>query len=167
MTFLVRLWIRNSDKRIRIRLLTSVTATKFVLHISYSLSASTLSSVLKWYFASSRYFSPLSTYMKKGKDPDPDRWRTDPDPEGPKTCRSPTLLSGVDSPGYRGYSWPRYRTKSATQTRSPGSRRGWSEGWGTAAGPGPGTFRSAHLLPGPLKGRCHEMGIAFKVFPIQ
>jgi hypothetical protein len=44
------------------------------------------------------YFSPLITSMRKGKDPEPDPdpylWIMDPDPGGPKTCRSgsPTLI---------------------------------------------------------------------------
>jgi hypothetical protein len=50
------------------------------------------------------YFSPLNTFMRKGKDPDPDPhlWLMDPDPGGPKACgsgfrsgsgsRSPTLV---------------------------------------------------------------------------
>jgi hypothetical protein len=41
------------------------------------------------------YFSPLNTFMRKGKDPDPDPylWLMDsnPDPGGPKTSGSPTL----------------------------------------------------------------------------
>ncbi len=37
------------------------------------------------------YFSPLNTFMRKGKDRDPDLWLMDPDSEGPKTCGSPTL----------------------------------------------------------------------------
>jgi hypothetical protein len=37
------------------------------------------------------YFSPLNTFMRKGKDPDPDPylWIIDPDPGGPKTCGIP------------------------------------------------------------------------------
>ncbi len=45
------------------------------------------------------YFSLLNTFMRKGKDTDPDPylWLMDPDPGGPKTCGSfgsgsPTLL---------------------------------------------------------------------------
>ncbi len=34
------------------------------------------------------YFSPLNTFMKKGMDPDPYLWLTDPNPGGPKTCGS-------------------------------------------------------------------------------
>ncbi len=54
------------------------------------------------------FFSPLNTSLRKGKDPDPAQylWLMDPDPGGPKTCRScgsgsgsgpgsPKLLSGV------------------------------------------------------------------------
>ncbi len=42
------------------------------------------------------YFSPLNTFMRKGKDPDPYFWLIDPDP-GPITCGScgsgfPTLV---------------------------------------------------------------------------
>ncbi len=39
------------------------------------------------------YFSPLSTFVRKGKDPDPYLWVFDPDPGAPKTCGSgsPTL----------------------------------------------------------------------------
>jgi hypothetical protein len=35
-----------------------------------------------------RYFSPLNTVMRKGKDPDPYLWLMDPDPGGPKTFGS-------------------------------------------------------------------------------
>jgi hypothetical protein len=44
------------------------------------------------------YFSPLNTFVRKGKDPDPDLYLQlmDPDPGGPKTCGSgsgsPTLF---------------------------------------------------------------------------
>ncbi len=44
------------------------------------------------------YFSLLNTFMRKGKDPDPDPYigLMDPDPGGPETCGSgsgsPTLL---------------------------------------------------------------------------
>ncbi len=47
------------------------------------------------------YFSPLNTFMRIGKDPEPEPdlhlWLMDPDPEGPKTCGScrsgsPTLF---------------------------------------------------------------------------
>ncbi len=43
------------------------------------------------------YFSPLNTFMRKGKDPEPDPylWPMDPDPGGPKTCGSG---SGSGSP---------------------------------------------------------------------
>jgi hypothetical protein len=34
------------------------------------------------------YFSPLNTFMRKGKDPDPYLSPMDPDPGGPKTCGS-------------------------------------------------------------------------------
>jgi hypothetical protein len=34
------------------------------------------------------YFSPLNTFMRKGKDPDPQLLLMDPDPGGPKTCGS-------------------------------------------------------------------------------
>jgi hypothetical protein len=36
------------------------------------------------------FFSPLNTYMRKGKEPDPYPylWLIDPDPGGPKTCGS-------------------------------------------------------------------------------
>ncbi len=39
------------------------------------------------------YFSPLNTFMRKGKDPDSDLylWRIDPDRGGPKTCGCGTL----------------------------------------------------------------------------
>ncbi len=37
------------------------------------------------------YFSPLNSFMRKGKDPDPHLWLMDPDPGGPKTSGSPTL----------------------------------------------------------------------------
>jgi hypothetical protein len=38
----------------------------------------------------SHYFSLLNTFIKKGKDPDPDPYLLlmDPDPGGPKTCGS-------------------------------------------------------------------------------
>jgi hypothetical protein len=49
-----------------------------------------------------QYFSPLNTFMRKGKDPDPTLSLMDPDPGGPKTCRSesgsPTLGSSVADP---------------------------------------------------------------------
>ncbi len=32
------------------------------------------------------YFSPLNTFMRKGKDPDPYLCLTDPNPRGQKTC---------------------------------------------------------------------------------
>ncbi len=59
------------------------------------LSAGTLSLALKISFLlkfcvkilfCKHYFSPLNTFMRKGKDPDPesDLWLTDPDPGGPK-----------------------------------------------------------------------------------
>ncbi len=32
------------------------------------------------------YFSPINTFMRKGKDPDPHLWLIDPDPRGPKPC---------------------------------------------------------------------------------
>ncbi len=42
------------------------------------------------------YFSQLNTFIRKGKDPepDPDHWLMDPDPGGPKICGSgsPTLV---------------------------------------------------------------------------
>ena len=47
------------------------------------------------------YFSPLNTFMRKGKDtepePDPHLWLMDPDPGGPKTCGSgsPTLQKTI------------------------------------------------------------------------
>ncbi len=48
------------------------------------------------------YFSPLNTFMRKGKDPDPDPyiWLMDPDPRGPKTCGSgsPTLVQRTVNP---------------------------------------------------------------------
>jgi hypothetical protein len=55
-------------------------ATKNSIFLSYNLPAGTLSSVLKIYFLQKicvkilfcNYFSPLSTFMKKGKDPDPE-----------------------------------------------------------------------------------------------
>ncbi len=34
------------------------------------------------------YFSLLNTFLRKGKDPDPFLWLTDPDPGDPKTCGS-------------------------------------------------------------------------------
>ena len=44
------------------------------------------------------YFSPLNTFMRKGKVPDPEPdpylWLMDPDPGGPKTCGS----CGSESP---------------------------------------------------------------------
>ncbi len=45
--------------------------------------------VKKKFFASI-HFRPLNTFMRKGKDPEPDPylWLMDPDPGGPKTCGS-------------------------------------------------------------------------------
>ncbi len=43
-----------------------------------------------------RYYSPLNTSMRKGKDPDPYLLLLDPDPGGPTTCGS--LGSGSGSP---------------------------------------------------------------------
>ncbi len=34
------------------------------------------------------YFSPLNTFLRKGKDPDPYLWLMDPDPRGPNTCNT-------------------------------------------------------------------------------
>ncbi len=77
---------------------------------SYNLSAGTLSSVLKilffakilcQYFIFKHYFSLLNTFMRKGKDsnPDPCLWQMHPDPKSPKTCGSgsgsPTLMENV------------------------------------------------------------------------
>jgi hypothetical protein len=49
---------------------------------SYNLTAGTLSSVVIKFFAKfgvkmlfcKQYFSPLNTFMRKGKDPDPDQY---------------------------------------------------------------------------------------------
>jgi hypothetical protein len=43
------------------------------------------------------YFSPLNTFMRKEKNPDPYLCITDPDPGGLKTCGSgsPTLVNNV------------------------------------------------------------------------
>ncbi len=65
---------------------------KQIFHIfSYNLPvpAGTLSSVLKIKFFAKIlcYFIPLNTFMRKGKDPDPDLWLMDPDLGGPKTLR--------------------------------------------------------------------------------
>ncbi len=90
--------------RIRIRLLSSVILrmqkNNFFIFFSFYLPAGSLSSVLKFnffltfcvkiLFCKHFYFSPFNTFMRKGKDPDPE---LDPylwlmDPEGPKICRS-------------------------------------------------------------------------------
>jgi hypothetical protein len=46
------------------------------------------------------YFSPLNTFMRKGKDPDPYLCLIDPEPDpgGQKTCESG---SGIPNTGYR------------------------------------------------------------------
>ncbi len=44
---------------------------------------------------SRHYFSPLNTFMREGRDPDPYLWLIDPDQRGPKTCGS---NSGSGSP---------------------------------------------------------------------
>ncbi len=69
----------------------------FLLHtFPFNLHAGTVSSVLNffakmlcWNFICMPYFSPLNTFMRKGKDPDPYLRLMDPDPEGPKTSGSP------------------------------------------------------------------------------
>ncbi len=83
-----------------------------LIFFSNNLPAGTLSSVLKMYFFAKifcvkilfckHYFSPLNTFMIKGKDPNPDPylWLIDPDIGGPETCGScgsgfPTLVSSV------------------------------------------------------------------------
>ncbi len=43
------------------------------------------------------YFSPLNTFMRKGKDPNPHFWLMDPDPKGPKICGSCRFGSGSES----------------------------------------------------------------------
>jgi hypothetical protein len=49
-----------------------------------------------------QYFSPLNTFMRKGKDPDPSLSLMDPNSGGPKTSGSgfgsPTLGSSVADP---------------------------------------------------------------------
>ncbi len=73
----------------------------FLIFFSYNLHACTLSSVLKIlnFLLKFRveilfcmpYFSPLNSFMRKGKDPDPYLRLLDPDPGGPKTSGSSTL----------------------------------------------------------------------------
>ena len=67
------------------------------IFFSHNLPTGTLSSVLKFNFMlkfcvkilfCKHCFSPLNTFMRKGKDPNPYLWLMDPDREGPKTCRS-------------------------------------------------------------------------------
>jgi hypothetical protein len=69
-------------------------------NFSNNLPAGTLSSVFKKNFSCKHYFSPLNTFMRKGKDPHQYLWLIDPDPGGPKTCESgsgsPTLRSPVN-----------------------------------------------------------------------
>jgi hypothetical protein len=67
----------------------------------FNLPAGTLSSVFlcKILFCK-HYFSPLNTFMRKGKDPDPCLLLMDPDLGGPKTCESgsPTLFFVTNVP---------------------------------------------------------------------
>ncbi len=66
----------------------------FFIFLSYKLPAGTLSSVFNLPYGKlcvkilfcTHYFSPLNTFMRKGKESDPYLWLTDP--EGPKTCGS-------------------------------------------------------------------------------
>jgi hypothetical protein len=75
----------------------------FFKFFSYHLPTGKLSSILKFSFFAkilcknfvlNHYFSPLNTFMRKGKDPDqepepdPNFLLIDPDPGGPKTCGS-------------------------------------------------------------------------------
>ncbi len=73
--------------QLRIQLLSSeilIMEFFFFVCFSYNLSAGTLSSVVINVFAKfgvkmlfcKQYFSPLNTFMRKGKDPDPDQYRT-------------------------------------------------------------------------------------------
>jgi hypothetical protein len=60
-----------------------------------------LNFLLKFYFKilfCKHYFSPLNTFMRKGKDPDPYLCLMNPDPGGTKTCGSgfPTLPRTAD-----------------------------------------------------------------------
>ncbi len=61
----------------------------------YNSTAGTLSSVLTFcvkILFCKHYFSPLKTFLRNGKDPEPDTdpylWLMDPDPQGPKPCGS-------------------------------------------------------------------------------
>jgi hypothetical protein len=83
-------------------------ANIFFVFFSYNLPAGALSSVFNFLLKfcvkilfCKHYFSPLNTFMRKGKDPDMDPdpylWLMDPDPGALKTCESwgsgyPTLL---------------------------------------------------------------------------
>jgi hypothetical protein len=56
------------------------------------------------------YFSPLNTFVRKEKDPDPYIWLMDPDPGGPKTCGSP----GSGSPTQPRRLYSRYVVRSCS-----------------------------------------------------
>ena len=89
------------------------------------------------------YFSPLNTFMRKGKNPVPDLdpylWLMDPNPGGSKTCRSgsgsPTLLSGGTYIRYNSSSlvwearragWPVVATSAASQKSFLVGTRQWT-----------------------------------------
>ncbi len=72
------------------------------------------------------YFNPLNTFMRKGKDPDPDTylWQMDSDPGGLKTCGScgswsPTLRNLLTDLSF----------KTTTYKRVSGSLRNVTIGW--------------------------------------
>ncbi len=99
--------VRSMDPRIRIRIhlkmswirntaLLILRIQKNYAQVHHLQSKNFSSKIFVTMLFCRHYFSPLNTFLSKGKDPDPGPhlWLMDPDPGGPKTCGSGSPNTG-------------------------------------------------------------------------